>query len=124
MTGYIVELSVGNRPRHLPGIENSADSAPELLPGVIGEGSANHFANLFLELADKLLQVLCRQIGVLFNPPLLFLFLQYLLEHLTIHAHDDIAVHLDKTTVRVVTKTWILGLVYQSLNGIVIEAEV
>src|SRR5207237_1318793 len=65
--GYLIHAAVGDGSGVLPGAEDGAYRAPELLPGVLGELNALALEDLRFELAHELLEGGCGQLGVEFD---------------------------------------------------------
>lgn len=73
---------------------------------------------------DEFLQVLGRKLGIDANAGDQTGLGQGVLEQVGVNAHDDIGKHLDKAAVAIPSKTRVLRLRDEALNGIVVEAQV
>jgi hypothetical protein len=125
-----VNLAVGDRPGDIPGAEDRADGAPELIHGLFGEGVAGAFFDELLELVYQLFQLLGVQLGVQLDAPD-FLFLVHqdfvrimILIGLGTHAQHHVAVHIDETAVGVISETLVAGVLYHTLDGGVVQTDV
>src|SRR5262249_20729171 len=76
VAGDVVQLPVCNRPRILPGAEDGADRAPELLPGILGEIYPPPLLYLCLELTNEVLEIAGRELRVKTDAPSLLLGLE------------------------------------------------
>src|SRR5207302_6453958 len=111
------------------------DSAPELLERVLRERLAEHFENLLPVSLDQVAQVVGTELRVLLHAARALQRLELALEMLA-HAfafrgldagrllHDDVGVHLDETSLRVVDEAWVLRLGDQSLARYVVQPDV
>ena len=73
---------------------------------------------------DEFLQVLGRKLGIDANAGDQAGLGQGVLEQVGVNAHDDVGKHLDKAAVAIPGKTRILRLGDETLNGVVVEAQV
>ena len=108
----------------IPGTENGLDGTDQLLLGVLRELLALLLKVDLLELLDELLQVVGVQLNVLLDALALLHSVDALLEEALAQLHDDVRVHLDEAAVAVVGKTGVVGLFGQTLNSLIVQAEV
>ena len=120
----LVLAAVVDRPLVVPGAEHGLDAARELLGGVLGELPAGVGADDVLELGDQPAQVALVQLDVVADTLGLLGVLQRLLEPVALHAHDRLAVHLDQPPVGVPREPLRAGLLGQTLDALVVEAQV
>ena len=73
---------------------------------------------------DELLQVFGRKLGIDANAGDQACLGQRVLEQVGVNTHNDVGEHLDKAPVAIPGKTRILRLGYETLNGVVVEAQV
>ncbi len=126
----VVELAVKDGTLVHPRTEYGTDSAPELIPGICREILAGLFLYGCLEVVHQLLQVVGRQVGVVFHAALLFLRIDQLLERIVLlfrsglHAQHHVAVHLYETAVRVPCETGIARALGYGFHGLVVHTQV
>ena len=104
-----------------------------MFPRVVREGLTGTTLDEFLKFADQHLEVISGEIGVLGVSIAEQFFLHLLdqqLERLLVlgwqflHAHDNIAVHLNEATVAVPSESRIAAGFGQCIHGFVVQAEV
>ena len=111
-------------------LKNRADGAPKLLVNILRKTFFRPLFNELLVFFNQFLQIFRREIGIVSHFALLFEFLQNCVERLMVgivprlDAHDDIAIHLDKTPVAIVGKPRIAGFFGQSGDSFIVQAEV
>ena len=128
--GNVVLLAVDYRPVVHPGVEDGAYRAPELLVNVLREGFAR--AGLYQRLVapDKLFEVVHGKVGVHLGPDFRLQNAHGFVERLgfglvaRLHAHYDVAVHLDEAAVAVPREARVARLGGEALDGLVVEAEI
>ena len=108
----------------VPRTENSLDSAHELLLGIAREIFAYLCLVLSLELSSELLEVVGGELDVLGNALLRLHSVDELLEILLADFHNDVGIHLNKSSVAVPSPTGIAGLLCDSLNNLLVKTEV
>ena len=122
--GDVIEFSVGDGPGGIPGPEHCLDTAPDLLHGIGRKRLSGQGLDLVLHDADQFLQIgsieLCIELDTFF----MFHVLKFFLEGLGIGIHDHVGIHLDKTAVAVICKAFIAAEFDETLDGLVIDAEV
>ena len=124
LVGDLVHLTVDVCTGVVPAAEDSLDGLDQLILGVLREGSALVVLVDLLEGADQLLQVLGSQVNVVLDA-LGFLHLIDLdLEQALRDHHDDVGEHLHEAAVAVVCETGVVGLLGQTLDCLVVQAEV
>ena len=94
--GNVVELAVRLRALVVPGAEDGADRAPELLARIVGKVVAGALADDRLVAAHDLGEVGGGQVLVALRAAGLLDLLHRLLELVARHAEHDVAVHLDE----------------------------
>ena len=77
-----------------------------------------------LEGLDKVLEVVCIELGVELDALLGLLLVDGLLEEVAVDAHDDVGEHLDETTVGIVGEALVAGLLDEALDRDVVETKV
>ena len=115
-----------------PGGEHGAGGAPELVPRVVGEGFAGAVLHEGFEALNERLLVGGGEVRVYDVAVVNLVFEQVdgVLEGVVIlalaflHAHDDIAIHLDEAAVTVVGEAGVAGGLFQGDDSLVVEAEV
>ena len=124
LVGDLVHLTIDVCTGVVPAAEDGLDSLDELILGVLGEGSALVVLIDLLEGADQFLQVVSSQVNVVLDA-LGFLHLIDLdLEQALRDHHDDVGEHLHEAAVAVVCETGVIGLLGQTLDSLVVQAEV
>ena len=132
LAGDAVLLSVGDGALVLPGAEDGADGAPELLARLGGEGAARAREHQRAEALHELAVVLGRQLRVrhigavalrLEAVNLLLEGLQILAGRL-LYPHDDVAVHLHEAAVAVPGEARVVRRLGEGLHRLIVEAEV
>ena len=120
----IVVAAVDVCTRVVPGTENSLDSAHELFLRIVREVLADLFLILSLKLICELLQVVSGQLNVLRYALLSLHRVDELLEVLLADFHNDVGIHLDKSSVAVISPARVAGLLSHNFNNVLVEAEV
>ena len=124
LVGDLVHLTIDVCTGVVPAAEDGLDSLDELILGVLGEGSALVVLIDLLEGADQFLQVVSSQVNVVLDA-LGFLHLIDLdLEQALRDHHDDVGEHLHEAAVAVVCETGVIGLLGQTLDSLIVQAEV
>ena len=108
----------------VPGTEHSLDCAHQLLLGIIGEVAADLCLILGLELSCQFLQILCGKLHVLCYALLLLHGVDKLLEILLAHFHNNVGVHLDKSSVAVPCPAGIIGLLGDNIYHVLVQTQV
>ncbi len=128
-----VLAAIHDRAVILPGAEDGADCAPELILGLLREILAGTLADEGLETGDELLDVLDGELHVgevVIAVALVLEVLDHAFERLVLFtgalldSHDDVAVHLEEAAVAVPGKLRVAGLGGHDLNRLVVHAEV
>ena len=104
-----VRAPVDLRPRRVPGVEDGAHRARELLARVLRERRPRLVLVDPLEGADELAQVVGVELDVLLHSALGLQVAERLLEAVRVDARHDLAVHLDQAAVRVVREARVAG---------------
>ena len=124
LVGDLVHLTIDVCTGVVPAAEDGLDSLDELILGVLGERLALVLLVDLLEGADQFLQVVSSQVHVVLDA-LGFLHLVDLdLEQALRDHHNDVGEHLHKAAVAVVCKTGVAGLLCQTFNSLVVQAQV
>ena len=108
----------------VPALEDGLYGQQQLLFRVGGEFPTGFLAELLFKLVHQRLQVFGRQVFVQSDSGLFLLVSDDVLEFVLRKAHHHIGEHLDEAPIGVVSETLISRLLGQTLNGIVVEAEV
>ena len=122
--GDIVVAAVHICTRVVPGAEHSLDGAHQLLLRVGREVLTELLLVLCLELVRELVKVLGGQLDVLLHTALFLHLVDELLKVLLADFHDDVGVHLDKSSVAVPSPARVVGLLCEHLDDVLVEAEV
>ena len=124
LVGDLVHLAVNVGTGVIPAAEHGLDRLDQLLVGILGEGTALVVLIDLLEDTHQFLQVVGSQVGVgLVALGLLHLVDLHLEQALGDH-HDHVREHLDETAVAVVGKAGVVGLLGQTLHGLIVQAQV
>ena len=108
----------------VPGTENRLNSAHQLLFGIRGEIRAD-FALIFsLKLICQLFQILGSQLNILLNALFLFHLVNQLFKILFADFHNNVGIHLYKSSVAVPSPSGIVGFLCNNLNNFFIQAQV
>ena len=124
LVGDLVHLTIHIGAGVVPRAENGLDGADQLLLRVLRELLALLLEVDLLELLDQLLQIIGSQVDVLRNTLALLHGVDALLKEALAQLHDNIRVHLDEAAVAVVGKAGVVGLLGQTLNSLIVQAEV
>ena len=124
LVGDLVHLAVDVRARVIPAAEHGLDGLDELLVRILREGLVLVVLVDLLEDDDELLEIVGIQIDVVRDALGGLHLVDLFLEQALGHAHDDVCKHLHKAAVAVVGKARVAGLLGQTLNGRIIQAEV
>ena len=124
LVGDLVHLTVDVCTGVIPAAEHGLDSLDQLITGILREGTAFVLLVDLLEGADQFLQVISSQVHVVLDA-LGFLHLVDLdLEQALRDHHNDVGEHLHEAAVAVVCKAGVAGLFSQTLNSLVVQAQV
>ncbi len=107
----------------VPAAENSFDSTDQLFFGVRREVFADFCFVLSFELFSQFLEVFSGQLDVLSNASFLFHLVDQLFKVLFADFHNDVGVHLDKSSVAVVSPTGVAPA-GDGLNNFLIQTKV
>ena len=124
VTRDIIHTTVYNGTWVIPGTEYCLDSLHQLYLRVLRELLAHFFLINCLIPCDDLLQVLCGQVSIIFCTLGFLDFVQNTFKDLFAHLHNDIGEHLDKPTVRIVSKPRIAGFLCKAFDRNIIQAKV
>ncbi len=122
--GNVVDLTITNSPGGIPRPEDCIDGTPELFERFGREKFPGTALDNLLVFSYQFLQGFYGQFVVQLHTLLFPLLGQCCFEEVMVNTHDNVAVHLDKTTVRVPSKTWVVGLFSQCFNRYVVETQV
>ena len=124
LVGDLVHLAVDVCTGVIPAAEHGLDSLDQLITGILGERLALVLLIDLLEDAHQFLQVIGSQVHVVLDA-LGFLHLVDLdLEQALGDHHDDICKHLHEAAVAVVCEAGVVGLLGQTLNSLIVQAQV
>ena len=124
LVGDLVHLTVNVGTGVVPAAEDGLDGADQLLAGILGELAALLLQVDGLVLLDQFLQVLSGHLDVQLDALGFLQLVDLLLEEALAQLHDDVGVHLDETTVAVVSETGVVGLLGQALNSLIVQTQV
>src|SRR5207342_1465683 len=105
----VVGAAIYLRPRGVPGVEYRSVRTAQLLARVLREPSAGFLLVDRVEGVHDLAEVVCRQVEILRDISHRLEIGQRLLEALSVDTVDDLAVHLDQTSVRVEREARVRG---------------
>ncbi len=120
----VVQAAIGIGPRIIPRTENRLHGADQLDFRILRERFAFELGVFFQIVFDELFQIVGIEIGVVRRAFFVFRRFQNVFEVVFVDFHDDIGEHLDEATIRVVSKTRIVGQFREAFDGDVIQAEV
>ena len=124
LIGNVIHAAVGIRSRIVPGAEHSLDCFHQLHAGILRELVPLLLLIELLVLSDDILKILCCQLGIEFIAVPALLSFQDGVEKGLRLSHNDIGEHLDKSPVRVISKSRISGLLRKADNGNIVQSEV
>ncbi len=122
--GDVVRPAVDLRPRRVPGVEDGAVGALQLVARLLRERSPGLLLVDRFEGRNQLTKIVGGQLDVVRDAPRGLEVRERLLEALSVDAVDDLAEHLDETSVRVEREARVARRLRQSLDGDVVQAEV
>jgi len=134
--GNLVLLAIENCPLRVPRTKDGLLGKTELKDRVGREDGLATLLDLgilldidvvaedLLEPGDEVLEVIRIKVGIELYALLGLLGVDDVLEELAGDTHDDVREHLDETTIGIVGKAGVAGLLDESLNGVVVETEV
>ena len=120
----LVGLPVDARARRVPGVEDRADRAEQLVVGVVRERVPGLVLVDLVVAVDQLQQVGRGQLDVGAEAAALLELVERLLERVGVDPFDDLAVHLDQPPVRVVGEAAVPRGGGQAERGLVVQPEV
>ena len=124
VTRDIVHTTVNDCTRVVPGTEYCLNSFHQLNLRVLRE----LFAHLFLidcfVLSDNFLQIICGKVGIVLSALSFLNLIKDAFEEGLAHLHNNVGEHLDETTIRVVSKSRIAGLLREAFYCNVIQTKV
>ena len=136
VVGNLVLLTVEGRTRVVPRTEHGFDCKAQLLDRILRERNDavdDELGILFridalgenaLERCNEFCEIICIKVGVLLYALCLLGGGDGLLELVTINAHDDVAEHLDETTIAIPCEARISGLLDKTVDGTVVQTKV
>src|SRR5712691_5915666 len=120
----LVEVAVVDGTLIVPRGKHRFDGLAQLLVHIGGERFARlSFGNL-LELDDQSLEVGSRDLGVALDPSAFLVLIQDVLKVSRVGVKDDLAEHLDKAAIGIISKALIACQRHQALNSLVVDAKV
>jgi len=125
-----VHLAVQDGARRVPGHEDRADGAPELLFGIRRKFLAQFFRDELLVAGNQLLQITDRHVQIGFDAFFVLEGVHDFLEGVVrvlvfrFEAHDDVAVHLDEAAVGIPAEPFVAGLADDALDRLIVQAQV
>ena len=124
LVGDLVHLTIDVCTGVVPAAEDSLDSLDELVLGVLGERLALVVLIDLLEGADQFLQVVSSQVNVILDALGFLQLVDLDLEQALRDHHDDVGEHLHEAAVAVICEAGVVGLLGQTLDSLVVQAEV
>ena len=133
IVGNAVLAPINHRAVVVPGTENGADRAPKLGARVLRKRFAGALLDQILEALHELFQIIDRELDVgkiMVAVTFILEVLDHALERIVIfarpllHAHHDIAVHLQKTAIRIPGEARVVRLLRDDLDHGVVHPEV
>ena len=113
-----------------PAVEHSADGTPQLIDRIFGESLTGTLEDSLLEKRHQLLQLINVHLVVKHDAALTLHLLNDGLKRINVvfvdgfHTQHNIAVHLNKTTIAVIGKTLIAGLLSKTNNNLVVQSQI
>ncbi len=120
----IIHPAVGICSRVVPGTEDSLDGLHQLNLRILREVLALLLFVEFLIPCDDRLKVFCLKLRVVNISVFFLLFLENGVKQRLGLTHDDVGEHLDESSVRIIGKPWIAGLLCKAHNRNIVESEV
>ena len=120
----LVRAAVDLRARRVPGVEDRANRARELLPRVLRERLARALRVDRREAFRQLAQVGGVELDILGDAAFVLQGCELPLEELAVDVVDDVPEHLDEPAVRVEGKALVVGRLGKPLDGVVVQAKV
>ena len=133
IVGDAVFAPINDRAVVIPGTENGADRAPELGARILRKRFAGALLDQILEALHEFFQIIDRELDVgeiVVAVTFVLEVLDHALERLVIfarallHAHHDVAVHLQKTAIRIPGEARVVRLLRDDLDHGVVHPEV
>ena len=125
-----VRSAVDHRSVVHPASENGADCAPDLFHRIGWEVFSSASFDQLFELRDQFLQLSDRQLRIFLNSGLFTLVFKSDFEWITfcfifwLQLENDVAVHLDESTIAIPCRSFITGLLRECNNGVVVQADI
>ncbi len=120
----IVVTSVNVSSGVIPRTEYSLDSAHQLLLRIVREVNADLRLVFSLELTSQYLQVISSQLNVLSYAPLFLHLVDQLFKVLLADLHNNVRIHLDKSSVAVPSPSGVIGLLSDSVNNSFVQTQI
>src|SRR5215472_9419766 len=114
----------------VPGTENRANRAPELLPWVLRKSLAGALLDQLLKSLHQFFYVVYREFVILLHPGLMFYLLNYRLEGLVVLAlpfldpHHNVSIHLEKAPIGIPGEARIAAFFRYNFDNFVIHSQV
>ena len=133
VVGNPVFAPINDRAVVVPRTENRTDRTPELFPRILRKRFPGSLFDQFLETPDQFLQVVDCQLNIreiVIAVALVLEVLDHALERLMIftraflHAHHDVAVHLQEAAIRIPGEARVVRLLRHNLDHGVVHPEV
>ncbi len=124
IVGNIVQTTISDGARVLPGAEHGGDGAPQLGVDVLREGRAELGLDQGLEAGDDVGPILGGKLSVVFEALETFVVLQDLLEQLVVEAEHHVGIHLDEAAIGVVGEAPVARARRQALDGLIVEPQI
>ena len=120
----IVERTVLDGARVVPGAEHGLDAREQLLHGVVGEGAARVALNHFAVARDNVLQVGRGQVGIQRHAARFLDGVEFVLEIVMRNVHNHVAEHLDEPAVGIHDESFVAGQRDHRVNRLGVQPQV
>ena len=124
VVGQALSVAIGRGRCAEPGVKHSGNGLAHLLVGIVGEVLAQLFLVQRFEVLDHLLEHIGGQVGVLAAFGFGLALVQDVLKGMAIHTLDNVAEHLDETTVGIPGEALVAGQLDHALERVGVEADV
>ena len=122
--GDVVQTAIGCGTGVHPAVEDSADGAPQLVVRVLRKLFATLVTDDLLVGANKGLEIVAGQAGIVEHPATQLLLFQRILKQAVIDLHHHIRIHLDEAAVAVIGETLVVRARGEARHGHIVQAEI
>ena len=120
----VFNFAVPYGPSRVPARKYRFDGQLQLLDRILRESLLGVFLEHLLVFFTQFLEAFRRYVGIFLNLVLLLDLGEGVFEMFVVHAHNDVTVHVDQSSIRVVGKPFVFGRGSQTKNRLVGEAQV